>query len=138
MTNEEIATKLEERAAYWNRYGSHDPEHLGYFGANDAMLMSDAAKLLREQGWRPIESAPRDGTKIQIAVIDRAGNILSDTGNWVEGDTHEEWDEVDDGVSVKLWEDQDPGHWSSNYCLSELEEPTHWQPRAALHCGEGE
>ena len=86
------------------------------------------AAAFHDRAWRPIETAPKDGTRIQLAVIDMSGNILSDTGNWVEGDTHEEWDEVDDGIRVKLWEEQEDGHWSTNYCLDALEEPTHWQP----------
>lgn len=98
-------------------------------------LEAQAARIgeLESQGWQPIHTAPRDGTKIQLAVIDGAGNILSDTGEWVEGETHEEWDEVDDGVMVKLWEDQEEGQWSTNYCIGALEEPTHWMPaRASL------
>lgn len=31
----------------WNRYGSHTPGHLGFFGANEALAMGEAASLIR-------------------------------------------------------------------------------------------
>ena len=41
-----LTAELNARADFWNRHGSHDPEHLGYFSANDAMLIRQAASAL--------------------------------------------------------------------------------------------
>ena len=51
-TPEQIAERLEARSAYWNRHGSHDPEYFGYFDANDAAMLNEAAALIRAQSER--------------------------------------------------------------------------------------
>lgn len=82
--------------------------------------------------WKPIDTAPRDGTKIQLAVIDPTdGTFLADSGWYQTEDPIEEWDEVEPGVKIKIFEEEREGHWISNYCLDALEEPTHWMPLQA-------
>lgn len=76
--------------------------------------------------WQPIESHPLDEKECLLAVFNPDGLYIADRGGWVEGEVREEWDEVEDGVSVKLWEDQDEGHWWSNHQV--IDEPTHWAP----------
>lgn len=83
------------------------------------------ALIQKEQGWREIESAPKDGTHILITSFN--------TANW------------SDGVDRSYWQTQTAhfsnGHWvtesypDSQYGYSEIEYltayasgPTHWQP----------
>lgn len=78
------------------------------------------------EGWQPIEKHPLDDDECLLAVFVDDVLYVADRGGWVEGDIHEEWDEIEDGVRVKLWEDQDDGHWWSNHDV--IHEPTHWMP----------
>ena len=51
-TPEQIAERLEARMQEWNRYGSHTPGYLCFFGANEALAMGEAAALIRAQAER--------------------------------------------------------------------------------------
>lgn len=65
-------------------------------------------------GWRTIESAPRDGTLVLLAGINGFSNLRG-YGHWLEEDPSAEW--------------SGPGWWgacSGRY--GELGPPTHWQP----------
>lgn len=69
-------------------------------------------------GWRPIETAPKDGTDILLAEIQKVD------GKWHYG-------EIDVGCWMRepMSRDEygrDYWFWASNY--GRVEEPTHWQP----------
>ena len=76
--------------------------------------------------WRPIETHPRNEDECLLGIFDEDGLYVADRGGWKEGAVREEWDEVEDGVSVRLWQDQDEGSWWSNHCIIDC--PTHWAP----------
>ena len=63
--------------------------------------------------WRPIETAPMDGTEILLAVGQRAIEI----GHWIPG-IPSEWDR-----RIMRWNLGREGHWSTWNG-----EPTHWMP----------
>lgn len=71
-TPEQIADILEVRAAHWSRYGSHDPEYLGSFGARDAAMLDAAAALIRAQSER--EKVLVDALRGLFVRLDHPGN----------------------------------------------------------------
>ena len=67
------------------------------------------------EGWRPIESAPRDGT--HILTFKRG--VLSDythAARWIEGSRDDR--EEDDGAAA----------WREVWAHGRISEPTHWRP----------
>ena len=77
--------------------------------------------------WLPIEKHPLNEEECVLGIFDREGNLyMADRGWWVPGEKREEWDEIEDGIRVKLWEDEEEGYFMSNHGY--LEEPTHFMP----------
>ena len=77
--------------------------------------------------WQPIETHPQNEDECLLAIIDSEGRLyVADRGGWTPGRIHKEWDEVEEGISIKLWGDQEDGSWWSNHCI--IDEPTHWMP----------
>lgn len=76
--------------------------------------------------WQSILTHPEDDKECLLAVFQDGEIYIADRGGWVEGDVNEEWDEVEDGVSIRLYSEQEEGHWWSNHEL--IDEPTHWRP----------
>lgn len=77
--------------------------------------------------WRPLSEYHR--TSEQTVILGRLENgVLWEAvrGSWREGETHEEWDEVEDGVQIKIDEWQEDGQWISDYDCELDFEPTHW------------
>ena len=79
--------------------------------------------------WQPIETAPRDGTEIQVAIPGHgADNIVA----WLDGL------ECDEGTDCGGWcfvSDQEPPDcWTDGICWASNEDgvpsvqPTHWRP----------
>lgn len=80
-----------------------------------------------EREWRDIETHDGSTTPCMIAILDRHGHVeIAEKAEWEPGDIHEEWDEVEDGIKVKLWEEEDEGSWLTSW--GAIQEPTHWQP----------
>lgn len=59
-----------------------------------------------DEGWRPIESAPEDGTAVLLG--------------WSDG--------TPDPIGVGRWHDAELGEWISDEASSFTSQPTHWQP----------
>lgn len=99
-------------------------------GANEFELAKaalEACPYKRSQWINVNDELPEYDKDVLLGELDRDGNIIiADRGCLIEGDTREEWDEVEDGVCVKLWEDKEEDRWGSNYSV--IEEPTHWMP----------
>lgn len=73
--------------------------------------------MLKATHWRPIRTAPKDGTLV----------LLSDGKDvWLGW-----WDETNGGLIYKYpgWTDGRPDHWGEQ--TTRVLEPTHWQPKPA-------
>lgn len=77
--------------------------------------MMGAAERRRVVAWQPIETAPKDGTKILVFTIH--GDI--ELSEWY-GMPSIQFEEVEDGLYRKIVGEGYAG-WNSN-------QPTHWQP----------
>lgn len=91
-------------------------------------MMERALAALEAVEWRPIESAPKDGTSILIT-----GGTYST--NWDAGlEFH--------GVSIAYWCRGFEPHWRGNNLQAHDEwcrhQPTHWMPLPAAHAREVE
>lgn len=84
-------------------------------------LLSEAA---RENGWRPIESAPKDGTEI-IGYREDAGAFLIRYTAPVEFMTEREYEQIGESAEISDWFYAD---FLSGGRLEGDEAPTHWQP----------
>ena len=83
----------------------------------------DEGRLVVDDGWQPIETAPKDGTRVMAYWPDCYGNnaaaqVESWFGPWSKGNAKMTWQ------SAFEWDD---GHNS----------PTHWRPLPAPPKGEG-
>ncbi len=66
--------------------------------------------------WRPIESAPLDGTLILITILSERGEIVQvDVGSW----EHDPGMNSPNGYEPEYW------YWENDLGI---EEPTHWTP----------
>ena len=75
--------------------------------------------------WIPIADHPHHENECLLGILKDGAVELADRGGWEKGGTREEWDEVEDGVMIRLYEDEEEGLWWSNYGV--IEEPTHYQ-----------
>lgn len=74
--------------------------------------------------WQPIWKHDGSTDECLIGIFDESGLYVADRGWWEPGETDEEWDEIEDGVMVKLWESEGEGRWTSNHLI--IDEPTHF------------
>ena len=93
----EAAAKVIWDSVVWDAYTDRQQNARGRIVAR-ALAASDAA------AWRPIETAPRDGTLILVAVKHIGCDVVS---FWGAG-----WRETTNGLMLR-------------------DEPTHWQPLPA-------
>jgi len=102
MKPEEIAElieRLEIHALSWRRPDAHEARDAN----SEAEIIAEAALALRQlTEWKPIESAPRDGTPI-----------------WV-------WAPPAHGLSAM--HSLCAYHPDAGFCIDELRDPTHWRP----------
>lgn len=106
-----------------------DGRHSDVAGADAYELFREAvAALSPQEGWRPIETAPKDGTKIDLLFPGVRGRTINCF--WHQGSIHPEggwfWVTPTWGDKGKLLPEDD---WFWNCCPSM--EPTHWMPQPA-------
>lgn len=82
--------------------------------------MSDPTTI----NWQPIDSHPLGEETCLLAQFSENGLEIADRGGWTPGEHYEEWDEVEEGVKIKIYEEDEEGQWWTNHCLDF--EPTHW------------
>lgn len=82
-------------------------------------LARQVKELEAERGWRPIESAPKDGTSILIYAPSWADPIR--VAHWSEECEHGEF-VTDEGWQIFVCDD---GHYSVGMCFADA---THWKP----------
>lgn len=82
-----------------------------------------------EGGWRPIETAPKDGTPIQARIPGHGSdNIIA----WVHGFLDD--NELDCSGWAFVEDQEPPADWTDGVCWARNEDgqpstsPTHWQP----------
>lgn len=84
----------------------------------------------REPQWLPIETAPKDGSKMLLFYLNRQGNPRRVVGRWVTADEAAETDTDDVGLEAGWYERID--NWDDYYQVAIHEgEPTHWMPLPA-------
>jgi hypothetical protein len=109
-------------------------QHAGPENLSERFIQSvvDAAALrglIQRAGWQPIETAPKDGTAIQVRIpghgedniIAWQGGLLDSSGN-------------DCGAWCFVTEQEPPECWTDGWCWEVNEDgaasvqPTHWKP----------
>jgi hypothetical protein len=78
--------------------------------------MTDSNDLQDANGWRPIETAPKDGTDILLYVQEE---ITS--GSWSERKSF-------DGRDISCWVYAELDEHGCGCCSDKGEPPTHWMP----------
>jgi hypothetical protein len=72
------------------------------------------------EGWQSIETAPKDGTEIDVWAVNEVGHggmrIIGVKWDWIT-----DWD----GTAYEGWTDMYPTRWGSKY------HPTHWMSPVA-------
>lgn len=100
IAHEDHATVLEEMAAYFFTQITREDALRSY----DAAAAGAEALRQQAQTWQPIETAPKDGTRILVARV------------------------TDGRVGISWWDGlrlEDKDKWA---CYSMLTPPTHWMP----------
>lgn len=77
--------------------------------------------LNAEGGWLPIETAPRDGTRILLYWPE---------GIWVDACEANDWGGTTQPYTAEGWADES-GFWKAYYAMPPHGNPTHWMPRPA-------
>lgn len=103
----------------------HD-NHYAWASGFESGCRYSADSIATAQVWRPILEHNGNTEECMLGVFYDGCLSVACPGAWEPGEVTEEWDEVEDGVKVKLWEDQEEGRWLSEY----IEEPTHFKPIA--------
>lgn len=92
---------------------------------NSSLTEEVVSTQAEEQVWRPIESAPRDGTAIWILVDGKAYIGLCEPANWLHSE---------DRWSAKFYVERASAERKARECYDQTwgtnfkAEPTHWMP----------
>lgn len=112
---EEAVEVIKEDGLHKLLYGGEGGYHLGEevdkvaIEALQNQLAIEKGEMVLEQGWLPIEEAPKDGTHI-LCYVPYGGGFITETW-WQEDKGHKE------GVIVRYW-----------YCEGGEYCPTHFRP----------
>lgn len=119
---------LQEVIARWKAHLSMVPDG-GITAIDKAGLtrLLDAAEaneaLEAAQAWRPIETAPKDGTWVLVTWAENAGSSGDDEGS--QPAVVAQWTTLCNGMTVK-------GHWQFAWFdggyYGHIYQPTHWMP----------
>jgi len=85
--------------------------HYHQFGDPDVIALLTRLEKAKD-GWRPIETAPKDGSTILLAERTWGGNLVVTPGRWFEDE--QGW-----------WEH---GSHPTDYADQRIDHPTHWMP----------
>ncbi len=89
--------------------------------------------------WRPIATAPRDGTPVQAMIPGEGSDFII---RWEGGFVGEDWEEH--FAWVMAHEQEPPECWTDGVCWGlnadgiASTQPTHWMPLASPTAQEGE
>lgn len=97
--------------------GLHTGQQAGH-AALDALALSEARKALKGQGWQPIETAPKDGTRVFVYGWQYGVSLLG-VGYWFQSRTIKE---LGGWICHTLPEQVVSGTFT---------DPTHWMPLPA-------
>ena len=76
--------------------------------------------------FKPIEQHPKNEDECILAIFGPDGLELADRGGWTPGEKYDHWVEVEDGLSMLMYTEEQEGSWWSNHCIEALSEPTHY------------
>jgi len=90
--------------------------------------IADLDRAIAEDGWRPIETAPKDGRALLLGYTNQHGRWRTLRGRWVPiEEILEEWQELEDHeegwYEAPVEPDEIPNVWETT--------PTHWMPLPA-------
>lgn len=93
-----------------------DPGFAGIYAVADRALSPAEKRETRAEEWRPIETAPKDGTSVLLYVVQKPCAYTEATGR------PEGWSHINAGfynIDLREWSHEHSG------------EPTHWRPLPA-------
>lgn len=132
MNSEALRSHSTNAAALWlldllcHYAGNEDT--VDWEGFNEVEAQLRALLSAQGDGWRPIETAPKDGRTLLLGCFNKNGKWRTMRGQWMSEDYIAEYWEDPEGVNAGWYEDaveaEDiPNCWPID--------PTHWMPLPA-------
>ena len=118
---------LNKLVAKWRRYAEGNFDDAANARSRCAGELEQALAALPASGWRPIETAPKDGTHI-VAVVAGFVPAVARWTNEFRPDGAFEW------MDPEMFAAE--SHWEEVLEITDPWEPTHWMPLPAAPTGE--